>query len=146
MAYDDTAPTIRLAFSDGFKFHGPDTTLTVTATVNLSVPTIKHLGDGTELADGQVLTGPLNDFRVPNPQSIGWATPDGSRVQGWSYDLAVTVTAPDAPNALWVATIRPANGVETITPGMGTITGGSSNGSVTVTEDPNVPGTAQIGA
>ena len=146
MAYPNTAPTVRLAFSDGFKFHGPDATLTVTATVNLSVPTIKHLGDGTELADGQVLTGPLSDFRVPNPQALGWATPAGSRVQGWSYDLAVTVSATGAPDALWVATIRPANGVETITPGMGTITGGSSNGSVTVTEDPNVPGTAQIGA
>jgi hypothetical protein len=144
MNYPDTAPTIRLAFSDGFKFHGPDTTLTVTATVNLSVPTVKHLGDGAELADGQVLTGPLNDFRVPNPQAIGWSTPAGSRVQGWSYDLAITVTAPDAPDALWVATIRPANGVETITPGMGTITGGTATGSVTVTE--TAPGVYTIGA
>ena len=143
MNYPDTAPTIRLAFSDGFKFHGADTTLTVTATVNLSVPTVKHLGDDTELADGQVITGPLNDFRVPNPQALGWVATDGSRVQGWSYDLAVTATAPDAPNALWVATIRPANGVETITPGMGTITGGTSSGSVTVTE--TAPGVYTIG-
>lgn len=143
MNYPAEHPTVRLAFSDGFKFHGPDTTLAVTATVNLSVPTVKHLGDGTELADGQVLTGPLSDFRVPNPQAIGWATPAGSRVQGWSYDLAITVTAPDAPDALWVATIRPANGVETITPGMGSITGGASSGA-TVTE--TSPGVYEIGA
>jgi len=143
MTYPDTAPTLRLHFSDGFKFHGPDTSLSVTATVNLSVPTVRHLGDNSELADGQVLTGPLNDFRVPNPQAIGWATPGGSRVQGWSYDLAVTATAPDAPDVLWVATIRPANGVETITPGMGTITGGASGGA-TVTE--TSPGVYEIGA
>lgn len=143
MNYPATAPTLRLAFSDGFKFHGPTTALTVTATVNLSVPTVKHLGDGAELHDGQALTGPLENFRVPNPQAIGWATPAGSRVQGWSYDLAITVTAPDAPDALWVATIRPANGVETITPGMGTITGGSG-GSVAVTE--TSPGVYEIGA
>lgn len=143
MSYPDTHPTVRLAFSDGFKFHGPASVVTVTATVNLSVPTVKHLGDGTELADGQVLTEPLNDFRVPNPQAIGWATPAGSRVQGWSYDLAVTVSAPNAPFALWVATIRPANGVETITPGMGTITG-SASGTATITE--TSPGVYTIGA
>lgn len=143
MTYPDTPPTLRLHFSDGFKYYGDATTITATATVNLPVPVARYLGDNTEIQDGQVLAGPLEDFRVPNPQSLGWTTTTGSRIRGWSYDLTVTVAAPGKPTVLWSATIRPANGVETITPGMGTI--GSGSGEVaTVTE--TSPGVYEIGA
>lgn len=129
MAYPAPVALTRLDFSGGFNYYGPGSTVTPTATVNLPVPEIQHLETGVTLQDGQVLTEPLNDFVVPNPNRLGWATPNGSRVRGWSYDLSVVVTAPGQPTVLWSATVRPTNNIDNITPGMGTITTGTPSES-----------------
>lgn len=149
MAYTTDVPLVPLTFSEGFKYYGGATVLTPSATVNLSVTSATHTATGETLTDGQVLPAqPVTDFDVPRIDRQGWRAPNGSTLNGWSYDIAVTITATGQPSLLWTATVTP-RGPETITPGMGTLTGaatGGSGGSVTVTEDPLVPGTAQIGA
>lgn len=148
MAYTTDVPLVPLVFSDGFKYYGAETALAVSATVNLSVPSATHTATGETLTDGQVLPAQAAaDFDVPRIDRQGWRAPNGSTLNGWSYDLAVTITATGQPSLLWTASISPGRNGETITPGLGALTGApTGDGSVTVTEDPNVPGTAQIGA
>lgn len=146
MTYATNVPVSRLDFSDGFLYYGPTTALSVSATVNLPVPSIEHKATGETLTDGGLI--PAQDagvFDVPNTRTPGWVTENGGHIRGWSYDLVVTVTASGQPTVLWSASIRPTRDVEVITPGMGSNTGQPAGG-VTVTEDPAVPGTALIGA
>lgn len=149
MAYTTNVPVIRLAFSDGFKYYGATTTLSVSATVNLPVEQITHTATGETLADGALVSAQdITAYDVPDPRARGWVS-GRSHVSKWSYDVAVNITATGQPTLLWTGTINPRRDTEIITPGMGRVTGastGGGDGSVTVTEDPNVPGTALIGA
>lgn len=122
MAYPQGVDTVRLGFSDGFMYHGAGSVLSVTATVNLPVPTITHLPTGATLTDGEVIAGGTAAFDVPDPTQNGWALPAGSRIKGWTYDLAVTVTAPNKPMIRWAGSVKPRGPMDTITPGMGEIT------------------------
>lgn len=147
MTYATSVPVARLEFSEGFNFYGAGTALTVTATVNLSVPQATHTSTGETLTDGGLI--PAQDvatFDVPRVTQRGWTTPTGSTLNGWTYDIAVTITATGQPTLLWRATVAPRGNKETITPGMGALTGEGAGGAVSVTEDPDVPGTALIGA
>lgn len=148
MAYTTSVPVLRLAFSDGFRYYGDTTALTVSATVNLPVTNVTHRKTGETLADGQLVPAQaVTDFTVPDPWANGWAAPDSSHIVGWSYDVSMTITATGQPPLLWTTTLSPRRNPETITPGMGRVVGEPTGdaGTVTVTEDPAVPGTALIG-
>lgn len=147
MTYATNVPLVRLIFSDGFKYYGAGSTVTVTATVNTPVSSVTHT-NGETLTDGQVLPAQaVTDFHVPATRGNGWRAPDGSHINGWSYDVAVTVTATGQPALVWTASINPRRDPETITPGMGKLTGGEDGGTaspVSVTE--TAPGEYSIGA
>ena len=149
MTYATNVPLVRLAFSDGFKYYGAETALTVTATVNLSVPTATHTATGETLADGQTIPAQaVTAFDVPRIDRNGWRTPAGTTLNGWSYDIAVTITATGQPTLVWTATITPGRNGETITPGLGRLSGATTSsggtGSTTVTE--TAPGEYTIGS
>lgn len=149
MVYATSVPVTRLVFSEGFNYYGAGTSLSASATVNLSVADTRHEETGETLTDGgRVPAQAVAEFDVPRVSPRGWRAPDGSTLSGWFYDLALIITATGQPTLLWTATISPHSAQEVITPGMGIFTGGATDGggSIVVTEDPNVPGTAVIGA
>lgn len=124
MTYATNVPVVRLQFSDGFKYYGDATTLSVSATVNLSVSAATHRTTGETITDGGLI--PAQDvatFDVPRVDRRWWVTPSGSTLGGWSYDLAVTAKASGKPTILWTGTVTPRGTTEVITPGLGTITG-----------------------
>lgn len=139
--------TTLLTLDEGFRFHGPDSRVAVTVTTDLPAPVITHQRNRSALGDRAVLhfaaTGPVE---VPDPTEQGWVDHLGRPVTGWSYDLAVTVTAPDRPAVQWVGTISPTSQNATVTLAHGATPGGAAtaNGAVTVTE--TNPGEYTIGA
>lgn len=132
--------TTLLTFDEGFRFHGPESRLSVTVTTDIPVQLITHQKNRSVLADRVVLfSGEAGPVEVPDPTEAGWVDSTGQPVTGWTYDVRVTVTAPDRPAVEWVGSVAPQASAVTVSPSMGatpsTGTGGSSPAP-----DPSVSG------